>query len=75
MTVPATTYVYVYIQEGGASGEYYLHVFDTCDDAEAGRRSCEEGAYRTTDIVTMPADTDWDSLQNLLETLTTLDFP
>ncbi|MGS2809450.1 hypothetical protein [Nocardia sp. MW-W600-9] len=46
---------FAYIQEGGASDELYLHVWDTEDEADAGRHDCAvDGSYRTTGVVELP---------------------
>ena len=67
--------VYALIQEGGSSGELYLHVHDTLEEAEADRQRCAEGAYRTTEPKEMPASTNWDAVETLLQLLPTLDYP
>lgn len=48
--------VYVFVQEGGSSGELYIHTHTTRAGAEAGRVSCrDEGSYRTSeDIIEVP---------------------
>lgn len=49
--------VYVVVQEGGSSGELYVHSYETRADAKAFRKSChEQGSYRTSeDIIEVPA--------------------
>lgn len=66
---------YALIQEGGSSDELYLHVHDTLEDAEADRLDCADGAYRTTEPVELPDSTDWDAVQTLLESVSSLDYP
>ena len=59
--------VLVVVQEGGATGEYYAHSFNTRRDAAGFRRSCARAAYRTTAPVEVPACTDLDALQRVLD--------
>lgn len=47
--------VYLYVQEGGSSTEIYVHAFDSEEQANAGRKSCAEAAYRTSEIIKAPA--------------------
>ncbi|MGS2807762.1 MULTISPECIES: hypothetical protein [Nocardia] len=63
---------FVYIQQGGASSEYYLHAFDTADDAHAGRVDCagaDGGCFATTAIVAIPALTgeQLDAVEELIQ--------
>ncbi len=47
---------YVVIQEGGSSGEIYVHAADSEAAAEDFRESCrDEGGYRTSDVIEVPA--------------------
>lgn len=46
--------VYFIVQEGGSSGELYLHTFNQARAAERHRRDCAEGAYRTSPVGTLP---------------------
>lgn len=63
------------IQEGGASIELYLSVWDTLEEAEAFRQDCtRDGAYRTTDPMELPDNTDWVAVESLLQSIATLDF-
>ena len=64
MTRPKT--MLIVVQEGGATGEYYAHAFDTPKAAAKFRRSCARAAYRTTAPVMAPAGTDLDALQRVL---------
>lgn len=59
---------FAFIQQGGASEEFYLHVHDTLESADAHRRRCKAAAYRTTTAVALPDDTDFDALQIAVET-------
>lgn len=45
--------VYIVAQEGGSSGEMYVHAFDSELDALKYRLECERAAYRTTPPVPM----------------------
>ena len=69
--------VYALIQEGGTSDELYLHVHDTMEEAEADRRSCAKGAYRTTEPIEVPelGESAWSAIDELLQALPTLDYP
>lgn len=43
--------VFVFVQEGGSTGEAFVHVYNTHEDAVAGRKDCAtDGSYRTSDI-------------------------
>lgn len=64
---------FVVIQEGGSSTELYVSAWDTAEEAEDHRVSCRnDGAYRTTEPVEMPDGTDWDALENVVQSLGTL---
>ncbi|MFF0532829.1 hypothetical protein ACFYT3_31200 [Nocardia amikacinitolerans] len=65
---------FVYIQQGGASREFYLHAFDTEDDAEAGRH--DEDSFGTTAIVRIPALTSeqLDAAEELIRQIDDLVF-
>ncbi|MGY0497114.1 hypothetical protein ACWZHB_01260 [Nocardia sp. FBN12] len=72
---------FVYIQEGGASNEFYVHAFDTEDEADDGRANCaRDGAYRTTPIFEFPDIPDefvgplFDAVEELLGGLDDLDY-
>lgn len=48
--------VFVVIQEGGTSTELYIHAHGSRGDADEDRLSCEnDGAYRTSEIIEVPA--------------------
>ncbi|WP_336794325.1 hypothetical protein [Gordonia malaquae] len=59
--------LFAFIQQGGSGFEWYLHVHDTLASAERHVTSCDEGAYRTTEIVAIDADTDLDALDDQVE--------
>ena len=40
--------LWLVVQEGGSSHEFYPHLFDTEQDATEFCSSCDEAAYRTT---------------------------
>lgn len=46
---------FVVVQQGGSSGEVYIHSSETREDAEAFRVSCEEGAYQTSEVIEVSA--------------------
>lgn len=50
-----TTTVYLVVQQGGASHEFYLHTFDSISDARAYRRSAEQATYATSPPIPIPA--------------------
>lgn len=60
---------YAVVQEGGATGEIYVHVYDSRDDAEAFRVSCAEASYRTSDLIELPGGlaAHGDELHGVLE--------
>ncbi|RBO79942.1 hypothetical protein [Nocardia puris] len=67
---------HVFIQEGGASNEFYVVAWDTEDQAHASRIRCgRDGAYRTTPIVEFPEvpDNTWDAIEDLLHGLDDLE--
>ncbi|WP_040713633.1 MULTISPECIES: hypothetical protein [Nocardia] len=70
---------FVYIQQGGVGTEYYLHAFDTADDAEAGRVDCagdDGGGFPTTAVVAIPALTSdqLDAVEELIQQIDTLTY-
>lgn len=64
---------YAFIQQGGASDEFYVHVWDTEPEAQTWRIDCATGAYATTPPVEMPDDTDWDAVETLVQSLPDLE--
>ncbi len=82
MTTPNTQEPsYLLIQEGGSTGELYVHAHDTREAAEADRVSCaDEGSYRTSEIVEVPADLAnhpkfYDVVEQLVRAAARLDYP
>lgn len=72
--------VFLYVQEGGSSTEIYLHSFDTEEQAIAGRKSCAEAAYRTSEIIKAPASlvdhpAFMEVVQGLLSASLSVDYP
>ncbi|MGY5311649.1 hypothetical protein [Nocardia gipuzkoensis] len=65
---------FVYIQQGGASREFYLHAFDTEADAEAGRQ--DKDSFGTTAIVRIPGLTSeqLDAVEELIQQIDNLVF-
>ncbi|WP_016894087.1 hypothetical protein [Mycobacteroides abscessus] len=59
---------YVFIQQGGASNEYYVHAYNTRSQAAQARKSCRKATYATSAIYPVPTDTDFDALQHRAET-------
>lgn len=47
--------VYLVVQQGGASHEFYLHTFASRSDARAYRRSAEQASYATSEPIPIPA--------------------
>lgn len=45
----------VTLQQGGSSGEVYINATDNAEEAAEFRRSCEEGAYATSESIEVPA--------------------
>lgn len=52
--IPPEGHVSILVQEGGSSGELYLHAWDTNEEAEQDRIDCSNGAYRTSPILCVP---------------------
>ncbi|WP_216907657.1 hypothetical protein [Nocardia noduli] len=74
---PEPTPSFAYIQQGGASTEYYLHAFDTAAEAETGRLDCGHdvgGGFNTTAVVAIPALTSeqLDAIEHLIQQLDNL---
>lgn len=49
---------YVVVQEGGSTGEVYVHTFDTDVEADDYRVEAAKGGYRTSDVISIPASLD-----------------
>ena len=45
---------FLFIQEGGSSGEIYAHIFGAKGDAEFNRLGCGKAGYNTSEVVAMP---------------------
>ena len=47
--------IHLVVQEGGSSGEAYVHGFNTPKQAEKYRKSCtNDGSYRTAQAIEIP---------------------
>lgn len=82
LTPDSEDVVYILVQEGGSSGELYIHTHDTRADAEASRVSCrDEGSYRTSkDIIEVPVSLAnhpmfYEFAEMLVGATATLDYP
>lgn len=49
---------FLVLQEGGSTGELYVHTFEGRGDANAFRRSAARAAYRTTRPLLIPPGFD-----------------
>ncbi|SIH33685.1 Uncharacterised protein [Mycobacteroides abscessus subsp. abscessus] len=59
---------FAFVQQGGASNEYYLWVHDTRESAAEHQQSCQEATYVTSDIHRVrPNDADIDALRERVE--------
>lgn len=47
---------WVVLQQGGSSGEFYVHAHATREDAEADILSCKRSTYNATDPIQVPAE-------------------
>lgn len=47
--------IYVNVQEGGSSREFYVHAYNSEKRALEGKKECEEASYRVVGPVEMPA--------------------
>ena len=45
---------HVVVQEGGATGEMYVHLFDSERKAAAYRKDCDKASYNTSEPVPVP---------------------
>jgi hypothetical protein len=57
----------VIVQEGGSTGELYAHGFTRRRAADRFLRSCARAAYRATMPVRIPAATDIEAIQAVLD--------
>jgi hypothetical protein len=62
--------VYLVIQEGGATGELYIHATDSDEEAEAFRFSCRhDGSFRTSPVIKIPRYLSNESFYEAVEEL------
>lgn len=47
-------FIYLVVQQGGSSREFYVHTFDTVAYAEAYREECDGAAYNTSAVHQIP---------------------
>lgn len=72
---------FIYIQKGGSSSELYIHSRETLKEAEAGRRSCAEGAYETSRVMIVPpnlaalGEVFYEMVEEILDASTDLECP
>nr|WP_280971433.1 hypothetical protein [Cupriavidus gilardii]WDE72672.1 hypothetical protein [Cupriavidus gilardii] len=71
---------FVLVQEGGSTGELYIHGHTTRQDAERDRIECAAGAYRTTPLTEVPGDLAthpkfYDVLEAVVDSMGDLDYP
>lgn len=62
-----TSNAFVFIQQGGASNEYYVHPHGTRAAAEKHVKSCRKAAYGTSKIFEVRGDTDFDAMQKRVD--------
>ena len=46
--------IFIVVQEGGSSREFYVHAHDTLKESNADRKSCAEASYRTSAPIAVP---------------------
>lgn len=46
--------LFIVVQEGGSSSEYYIHAHDTLNEANKDRKGCAEASYRTSKPIEVP---------------------
>lgn len=59
----ATSNAFVFIQQGGASNEYYVHPHDSAASAKRHQKSCRKASYVASEIYEVRGDTDFDAMQ------------
>lgn len=69
---------FLVVQEGGSSAEFYVHSLQTRAAAVKHQHSCGEAAYRTTEIVEVPASLAdhpdfYDVVEKLINAMQTLE--
>lgn len=70
--------VYAIVQEGGSTGELYVHGYDTRADADQARDVCADaGSYRTSPVVELPGELGFygSAFEAILVASTQLDYP
>ena len=50
-----TKKLYLVIQQGGSSREFYVHAHGTLSEARKDKKSCEKASYQTTEPIEVPA--------------------
>ncbi|WP_131722488.1 hypothetical protein [Mycolicibacterium conceptionense] len=58
---------YAFVQQGGSSHEFYLHVHDNLPSALRHAVSCEKATYQVTGIVELAEGVDLDELDRQVE--------
>lgn len=56
---------FIVVQEGGSTGEFYVHGFDTNKQAHSYRRKAARASYNTSMPIKVPDGTDMDALGNV----------
>jgi len=46
--------IHLVVQEGGSTGEVYVHPYDTLRQARSNIKGCEKASYRTVGPITLP---------------------
>jgi len=46
--------IHLVVQEGGSTGEVYVHPYNTLRQAHSYIKSCEKASYRTVGPITLP---------------------
>lgn len=46
--------VFLVVQQGGASNEFYVHTFDSREEADAYREDAADAAYNTSEPIVVP---------------------
>lgn len=72
---------YIVVQQGGSSGELYVHSHRSVAEAVKDRKSCAEAAYMTSAIIEVPAvvaalgETFYEAAEAIVEATTNLGYP
>ncbi len=48
------TELFVVVQEGGSTGELYVHGYDDADKAQSSADQMQKDSYRTTEVIQVP---------------------